>query len=100
MALNRAEMARTADELRRNLRLVGLTEDELGAWLGLRPDELHDVLTMGRRAQPKSVWLVRDAIDQAGAEQGTDCRWSVLTDQAREKADHWFRLRRVPARIA
>lgn len=100
MSLNRSEMAQTALDLNRHLDAARLSIPELADWLGLRTQVVEDVLAMNGDATPATVWLVRDALDQAvSAAGGSADGWSVLTDQARTMAQRWFALSPVPPRV-
>jgi len=92
MALNKRERTATSDELRANLELSGLSENDLQLRLGLTDDQLEAVLGV-TGADPVDVWLVRDYLERVIVERGAKpVPFTALTQSARASAERWFAL--------
>jgi hypothetical protein len=92
MALNKRERAATSDELRANLELSGLSENDLQLRLGFTDDQLESALKV-TGADPIDVWLVRDYLERAVVERGAKpLPYTVLTPAARASDEKWFAL--------
>jgi len=92
MALNKRERTATSDELRANLELSGLSENDLQLRLGLTDDQLEAVLEV-TGADPVDVWLVRDYLERVIVERGAKpVPFTALTQSARASAERWFAL--------
>ena len=92
MALNKGERTATSDELRANLELSGLSENDLQLRLGLTDDQLEAVLGV-TGADPVDVWLVRDYLERVIVERGAKpVPFTALTQSARASAERWFAL--------
>lgn len=90
--LNDDERRRTAAELRGNLDAAGLTPAEAAWDLGFLPERLRAVLDV-ESADPVDVWLLRDYLEQAVHDAGCEpVPFTVLTSDARRRAEGWFRL--------
>lgn len=94
--LNAEEQATTSSELRQYLLVSELTNDQVADDLGFDPARLARTLDVVE-ADPSDVWLVRDYLVQVLADQDRpQPGFTVLTDQARDKAAGWFELREAP----
>jgi len=97
VSLNRAEVARTADELAANLERSGLTREALAAALGFTASRLDATLRVKRSSDPVDVWQLRDTLEQAVRVAGADpVPFTVLTEASRQSARQWFALRTPP----
>ena len=97
MSLTAEEQQRTCAELRANLALTGLADADVAAVLGFSAGQLAETLALGRASQPADVWLVRDYLEQRVLASGrTPVPFTVLTEQSRQLAAGWFRLRQAP----
>ncbi|WP_062520153.1 DUF2316 family protein [Demequina silvatica] len=97
MSLNRTEVARTGVELTANLERAGITREQVLEDLQFSERRLKETLRVGPASDPADVWLLRDYLDRAIRERGdVPQAWTVLTDQARQRATHWFALREAP----
>lgn len=96
MSLNAEERRRTAKELRSNLALTGLTDQQVAADLKWTPARLTNVLDI-EDADPVDVWQLRDYLAQAVRDAKREpVQFTVLTDRSRVKAGAWFGLRTAP----
>ncbi len=100
MTLNADERRQTSHELRGNLALSGLTEQQIADELGYTPGRLGSALAV-EGADPVDVWQLRDHLDRAVRNQGAvPVAYTVLTEQARGDARRWFELRPHTTRTA
>jgi hypothetical protein len=92
MALNKRQRAATSDELRANLELSGLSENDVQLRLGFTDDQLDSALEV-TGADPIDVWLVRDYFERVIVERGAKpVAFTVLTQAARASAEQWYAL--------
>ncbi len=100
MTLTLTERRRTSDELRRNLALSGLTEQQVADELGYTASRLWSALEVDH-ADAVDIWQLRDQLEQAAADAGAvPVAYRVLTEESRAAARTWFRLRPAPRRVA
>ena len=93
MSLDADQRARTADEFAANLAQSGLTGEQLRARTGLDHERFDAALAV-RDADPRDVWLVRDALETAVRDAGGEpVPFSVLTEEMRSAAAGWFGVR-------
>lgn len=94
MSLSAEERRRTAEELRANLALTGVTEARARAGTDLDEHAWREAMHVSSRSRPEDVWLVRDRllvlVHAAGREA---VPFTVLTEEARAAASVWFPLR-------
>ncbi|MYT69204.1 MULTISPECIES: DUF2316 family protein [unclassified Streptomyces] len=96
MSLNAEERRRTAEELRHNLTLTALTDQQVAADLEWTPARLTTTLDI-ENADPVDVWQLRDYLAQAVRDTGHEpVPFTVLTDRSRTMARAWFALRTAP----
>ncbi|MFE6888279.1 DUF2316 family protein [Streptomyces sp. NPDC057694] len=96
MSLNAEERHRTGKELRSNLALTGLTDQQIAADLEWTPGRLTNALDI-EGADPVDVWQLRDYLAQTVRDAGRDpVPFTVLTDRSRVMARAWFGLRTAP----
>ena len=95
MSLDAAQRARTADEFAAALARSGLTREGLRAGTGLDRERFDAALEVrGGDADPRDVWLVRDALETAVRDaNGEPVPFSVLTEEMRSAAAGWFGVR-------
>ena len=92
MALNKRQRAATSDELRANLELSGLNENDLQLRLGITDEQLESALEV-TGADPIDVWLVRDYLERVIVERGAKpVPFTALTQAARASAERWYAL--------
>jgi hypothetical protein len=94
MSLNTEQRHRTAEELRANLVLAGVTEAHLRADTDLDDHEFREAMHVSTRSRPEHVWLVRDRLEvlvHAAGKQPVP--FTVLTEATRAPAAVWFPLR-------
>jgi len=92
MALNKRQRAATSDELRANLELSGLNENDLQLRLGITDEQLESALEV-TGADPIDVWLVRDYLERVIVERGAKpVPFTALTQAARASAEQWYAL--------
>ncbi|MGN6444655.1 DUF2316 family protein [Amnibacterium sp.] len=93
MSLSAEQRHRTAEELRANLQLAGVTESHLRADTDLDAHEFREAMHVSPRSRPEDVWLLRDrlvVLVRAAGRQPVP--FTVLTDEARAAASPWFPL--------
>lgn len=94
MSLNTEERRRTADELRANLALTGMTESHARSGTGLDEHEWREAMHVSSRSRPEDVWLVRDRLIALVRAAGREpVPFTVLTEGTRAAASVWFPLR-------
>lgn len=99
MSLNRSERLRTSQELATNFRQAGLTSSKVQADLGFTEEQLNNTLAVSQSSDPVDIWFFRDYLERALINAGgTPAPYSVLTEQARARAEAWFGLRATPRR--
>jgi hypothetical protein len=92
MALSKKQRAATAEELRANFELSGISEDELQRALGIDGDR-SDAAFEASGVDVVDVWLVRDYLERIIVERGgTPVPFTVLTPAARASAEKWSAL--------
>jgi hypothetical protein len=94
MSLTTEQRHRTAEELRANLALAGVTESHLRAGTDLDEYEYREAMHVSTRSRPEHVWLVRDRLEvlvRAAGKQPVP--FTVLTEDMRGPASVWFPLR-------
>jgi hypothetical protein len=86
MSLSLEQRRRTADELRANLALAGMTEARVRDSTDLDEQEWREALRVSPRSRPEDVWEIRDRllvlVRAAGHEP---VPFSVLTEEARRR---------------
>lgn len=92
MSLNAAQRRQTADELAANLDASGLTVAQLAERSGLTRDRVDAALAVAPgAASPRDVWIVRDLLETAVREAGSEpTAYTVLTERMRKAAAGWF----------
>lgn len=97
MSLNRAERDQTAREFEANLKQSGLTINELQQKSGLSSERFMSAFVVAERgADPRDVWLIRDLLETAVAQNGAELvPFSKLTDDARSAAAGWFGIKKI-----
>lgn len=100
MSLNRSERLRTSQELTTNFRQADLTSSKVQADPGFTEEQLNNTLAVSQSSDPLDIWFLRDYLQRAviGA-GGTPAPYSVLTEEARARAQAWFGLRATPLRL-
>lgn len=97
MSLTPDQIARTRGELRENLELTGLSEDQVTADLQWPVQRLQAALHVGGHTDPVDVWELRDYLERAVLDAGASpVPFSTLTAENRALARRWFRLRTAP----
>jgi hypothetical protein len=94
MSLSTDQRRRTAEELRANLALAGVTETHLRAGTDLDAHEFREAMHVSPRSRPEHVWLLRDrlvVLVRANGKQPVP--FTVLTEEKRAPASVWFPLR-------
>lgn len=71
MSLNATQRKKTSEELKENLRISGLTPEDICTALDLSAQELHAVLAL-ESEQPTDVWRVRDHMERVILAQGKE----------------------------
>ena len=84
MPLDDAQRAQTAQELRANFRLTGLTPEQVEHDLHLTGIELDATFDLSPDADPAAVWQLRDYLAHSLEESGaTPQPYSYLTEENR-----------------
>jgi hypothetical protein len=96
VSLTNAEQRATADELRANLELSGLTSEQVATDLSLTVKQLDAIFAV-KRARPEDVWWLRDYLERAVRDAGREPHpYTSLTPEMRGAAAAWFPLRTPP----
>jgi hypothetical protein len=94
MSLSTEERRRTAQELRANLALAGVTESRARGGTDLDEHEWREAMHVSSRSRPEDVWLVRDRLVVLVRAAGRrPVPFTVLTEDMRAAASVWFPLR-------
>lgn len=91
MSLNDAQRRQTAAEFAQNLKLAGLTSEQLRQRCDLSARRFGLAIEVRPGSNPVDVWLIRDALETAVKEVGkAPVPFSALPEHMRAAAGMWF----------